>query len=97
MLTSAQRAKLRGIAQNLDPIFNVGKNGITPNLTRDLSLALDLHELIKIGVLKNANASAKDVMAKLCPILGAEPVQAIGSRFVIYRRSEKEGIEHIEL
>lgn len=96
MLTSSERARLRGMAQNLDPIFHVGKNGMNENFVRDISTALDSHELIKVAVLKNADVSAKDAMAELCSLTGAEPVGAIGSKFVIYRFSQKEGVEHIK-
>ncbi len=95
MLTSSQRARLRGIAQNLTPIFHVGKNGMNENFVRDVCTALDVHELIKIAVLKNADVSAKDAMEELCSLTGAEPVGAIGSKFVVYRYSQKEGVEHI--
>ncbi len=95
MLTSSERARLRGMAQNLDPIFHVGKNGMNDNFVRDVSAALDSHELIKIAVLKNADLPAKDAMQQLCSLTGAEPVGAIGGKFVIYRFSHKEGVEHI--
>ena len=96
MLTSSQRARLRAIAQNLTPIFHVGKNGMNENFVRDVSTALDVHELIKIAVLKNSDLSAKDAMAELCSLTDAEPVGAIGGKFVIYRYSQKEGVEHLQ-
>ena len=89
MLTSAQRAKLKSIAQNLDPIFHVGKNGVGDNQVNDIIDALESHELIKISVLKNAETPTKLVRT------GAEPVTAIGNKIVIYKRSEKDGVEHI--
>lgn len=95
MLTSAQRAKLKSIAQNLDPIFHVGKNGVGDNQVNDIIDALESHELIKISVLKNAETPTKLVLDEVCERTGAEPVQAIGNKIVIYKRSEKDGVEHI--
>ena len=83
------------MAQNLTPIFHVGKNGMNENFVLDVSTALDVHELIKIAVLKNSDLSAKEAMVELCSLTGAEPVGAIGNKFVIYRYSQKEGVEHI--
>ena len=97
MITSGQRAKLRSMAQTLNPIFHVGKNGINDNFIKDIDTALELHELIKIAVLRNSDLDAKTSMALLCDALKAEPVTAIGSKFVIYRRSSRDNVEHIEL
>ena len=96
MLNSGQRAKLRSLAQSLNPIFHVGKNGINANFVKDIDTAPEIHELIKIAVLKNSDQNAKDCMAQLCEQTGAEPVTAIGSKFVIYRRSTRSDVEHIE-
>lgn len=95
MLTSAQRAKLKSIAQNLDPIFHVGKNGVGDNQVNDIIDALESHELIKISVLKNAETPTKLVLDEVCERTGAEPVQAIGNKIVIYKRSTKEDFEHL--
>lgn len=95
MLTSQQRAKLRSMATLIDPIFQIGKNGIGDNQVADILTALDMRELIKITVLRNADASAKDMLLKVCERTGAEPVTAIGNKIVIYKRSTRDGIEHI--
>ena len=92
MITSGQRAKLRSMAQNLKPIFHVGKNGINDNFIKDIDTALELHELIKIAVLRNSDLDAKTSMALLSAALKAEPVTAIGNKFVIYRRSSRDNI-----
>jgi len=97
MINSGQRAKLRSMAQTLNPIFHVGKNGINDNFVKDVQTALDIHELIKISVLRNSDLNAKESMAMLCDATGAEPVTAIGSKFVIYRRSTRDDVEHIEI
>lgn len=96
MISSGQRAKLRSMAQTLNPIFHVGKNGINDNFIKDVNTALELHELIKISVLRNSDLNAKESMTLLCEATSAEPVTAIGSKFVIYRRSTRDDVEHIE-
>ncbi len=97
MLTSAQRAKLRSMAQNINPIFQIGKNGVGENQINDICTALELHELIKISVLRNADASAKDMLEVVCEYTGAEPVTAIGNKIVIYKYSSRNDVEHIIL
>ena len=82
MLTSTQRAHLRSMAQNITPIFQIGKNGIGDNQIIDISTALDLHELIKISVLRNAETDAKTVLNAICALTGAEPVTAIGNKLL---------------
>lgn len=97
MLTSSQRAKLRSMAQSINPIFQIGKNGIGTQQIVDISLALDLHELIKISVLRNADTEAKTVLNAICALTGAEPVTAIGNKVVIFRRSPRDDVDHIEI
>lgn len=97
MITSAQRAKLRSMAQTINPIFQIGKNGVGDNQVKDICLALELHELVKISVLRNAEANAKDVLDEVCQKTGAEPVTAIGNKIVIYKRSTRDDVEHIDL
>lgn len=97
MINSTQRAKLRSLAQKINPIFQIGKNGIGDNQVKDICLALELHELIKISVLRNADQSAKDTLDELCKKTGAEPVTAIGNKIVLYKRSTRDDVEHIEI
>ncbi len=97
MINSGQRAKLRSMAQNLNPIFHIGKNGINENFISDIDTALEAHELIKISVLRNSDMSAKESMEILSQATAAEPVTAIGSKFVIYRRSTRDNVEHIQI
>lgn len=97
MITSGQRAKLRSMAQTINPIFQIGKNGVGDNQVNDICLALELHELVKISVLRNAEANAKDVLDEVCKKTGAEPVTAIGNKIVIYKRSTRDDVEHIDL
>jgi len=97
MITSGQRAKLRSMAQQLTPIFQIGKNGLTENLVNDLVDALEKHELIKISVLKNAEVDTKVMLNAVCEATCAEPVTAIGNKIVIYRFSSRDDINHIDL
>ena len=95
-ISSKQRAQLRGMAMELDTIIQVGKGGMGDNLVADISAALDAHELVKVTVLKTAGVSASEVLAELAERLGAEQVCATGNKVVLYRRSEKDGVRHIE-
>lgn len=96
MITSKQRKKLSAIGQKIDPIFQIGKNGLSDAQVNELSNALEAREIIKISVLKNSPVTAKELINDLCAQLQAEPVSCVGSKMVIYRRSTKE-IKHIEL
>ncbi len=89
MLTSKQRAELRAQAASLDTILIVGKNGVTDNLIMEADLALKARELIKGRVLETSLMSPQEAMAEICAATGAEQVQTVGSKFVIYRRNEK--------
>ena len=87
MINSRQRAQLRGLANGIDTILYVGKDGITDNVVRQCSDALEARELIKGKVLDNALMSAREVCGELCEACRAEPVQVIGSKFILYRES----------
>jgi putative RNA-binding protein, YhbY family len=88
MITSKQRAYLRGLANSLDPIFQLGKGGINENFIRQIDEALEKRELIKVHILETALLETKITCSKIAEQVGAEPVQAIGSKFVLYRESE---------
>ena len=96
-MTSKQRSKLISLAMNISTTVQIGKNGLTDSVIEQISTSLEDHELVKIGVLKTADVTAKGVIGEVAEALGAEPVQAIGNKIVLYRRSSKEGIEHIKL
>ncbi len=87
-LTSKQRAYLRGIGHVQSAIFQVGKGGINDNFIKQIDEALEARELIKITVLETALTSARAVSEELCAATGAEPVQCIGNKLIIYRESE---------
>lgn len=89
MLTSKQRARLRAMANSLDPIFQIGKDGVTDNLIQGVNEALEKRELVKVSILENSPALAKESYELIAERTGAEQVQCIGRRFVLYRESEK--------
>ncbi len=88
MLTSKERAYLRGIAQTYDTIFQIGKGGISDNMCEQISNALEARELIKLRVLDNSEYSAREASTIIAEAVGAEVVQVIGTKFVLYRESE---------
>ncbi len=94
MITSKQRAKLRGMAQTLEPILYIGKDGIADNLIKQADDALEARELIKGSVQQNSAYTAREACDELAERLKAEGVSAIGRKFVLYRESvEKKKIE----
>lgn len=97
MITSKERAYLRKLANTLDPIFQIGKGGITEELLKQLSLALEARELIKVHILETALLDAKECINEIAEVLGAEPVQAIGSKIVLYKQARKKENRKIEL
>lgn len=88
-MTSKQRAKLRSMANTMDPILFVGKDGVTDGTVKEAYDALEARELIKCVVQQNCELTAREALDELCNRLGAEPVQCIGRRFVMYRESRK--------
>ncbi|HIY27508.1 MAG TPA: YhbY family RNA-binding protein [Firmicutes bacterium] len=90
MLTSKQRAYLRSLANPLDTILMVGKSGMSPELVKQADDALTARELIKGRALETAPFSPRDAAEELARETGAEVVQVIGTRFVLYRRHPKE-------
>ena len=89
MITSKQRAYLRGLSNNYDTIFQVGKGGITENMTEQIGNALEARELIKLRVLDNSEYGAREAAVIIAEKVGADVVSVVGSRFVLYRESEK--------
>ncbi|MBR6736983.1 MAG: ribosome assembly RNA-binding protein YhbY [Clostridia bacterium] len=96
MFTSKQRAKLRSLAQTIEPIGQVGKGGVSENMIKSLSNALDSRELIKLTLLQNSEGDVSDVANELAESLNAEVVCTIGRKIVLYRYSNKKGVEHIK-
>ncbi|MBR5381307.1 MAG: YhbY family RNA-binding protein [Oscillospiraceae bacterium] len=87
MLTSKQRAQLKGLASTLDTIVHVGKGGVSEAVVRQTDEALTARELVKGRVLENSMLTAKETVQMLAEACSAEPVQAIGSKFVLYREN----------
>ena len=87
MLTSKQRAQLRGLAATEDTI---GKGGITDNIVTQMNDALKARELVKGRVLENSLLTAREACDRLAATCRAEPVQVIGSKFVLYKRNEQK-------
>ena len=89
MLTSKQRAYLRGLASVEPAIMQVGKGGIGENLIKTVSDALEARELIKLTVLENSGEAAREVAETLAEATEAEVVGVIGKKVILYRESEK--------
>lgn len=96
-ITSAQRAKLRGMAMKLQPTAQLGKNGITDAFLDIIEDQLDSRELVKITVLRTVDVQPRQVVDELADILNAAPVQAVGFKIVLYRPSKREGVKHISI
>ena len=90
MITSKQRAQLRGMASGLNAELQIGKGGITENVVRQASEALAARELIKGRVLDNSMLTAREACNALCEACGADGVQVIGSKFVLFKQDEKD-------
>lgn len=89
-LTSKQRAQLRGLANNIDTIIHIGKDGIGENLLAQADDALEARELIKGRVLENAGMTARQAAEELSVAVRAEVVQVIGTKFILYRPSHNK-------
>ena len=96
-ITSKQRAKLKSIAANLSPVTQIGKGGITDNLLKTLSDALDAHEVIKVTVLDNAEDTPRNIAENVAELLEAVCVTVIGRKAIFYRYSRRDKFAHIEL
>ena len=102
MLNSKQRALLRGIASNYETIFQIGKGGISETMISQVDDALRKRELIKLRVLDNSMYTAREAAEEPTEYYtmkssGADVVQVIGSRFVIFKRNPKEPVIEIKL
>ena len=95
-MNSKQRANLRSLASNIDATTIVGKDGLTENILAQIDRELHARELVKVTILESAELSAKEYLQIASESLKAEQVCSIGRKFVLYRRSNKQGIKHIE-
>ena len=96
-LTSKQRAQLRGIANGIDTIVHIGKDGITENLVKQADSALEAREIIKCRVQENSLLTAREACEELGRLTRSEPVQVIGTRFVLYRQQHDKKKRKIQL
>lgn len=97
-LTSKQRAQLRGLANSIDTILHIGKDGIGDNLIKQADDALEARELIKGKVLENSMLSAREGAEELAKATRSQVVQVIGTKFVLYRETHsKEKDKRIKL
>lgn len=88
-LTSKQRAYLKSLAQKTEAIFQIGKNGLTPEVTEAVALALEARELVKISVLQNCLEDPKDMSLMLAERTKSIVVQVIGKKIVLYKPAKK--------
>lgn len=90
MLNSKQRAALRSMAAQIQPIMQIGKGGVSENLSKTVSDALEARELIKLTVLENCDYTVRDIAEELADSVGADVVAVIGRKIVLYRESENK-------
>ncbi len=84
--TSKQRAYLKSLASDMDPVFQIGKSTVTPEVIEAISECFNTHELIKIAVLKNCTEDVNEVANTVAQRTRSDLVQVIGRRFVLYKQ-----------
>ena len=94
-MTTKQRAYLKSLAMTMEPIFQIGKNSMTPELTKAISEALEARELIKISVLKNCADDPKELAFLLAERTRSQVVQVIGKKIVLYKEGKDKNIRGI--
>lgn len=87
-MTSKQRAYLKGLAMNLEPVLQIGKSGLTPEMTEAVIEAFNTRELLKINVLKNCSEDSRQMAEILAERTGSQLVQIIGKKIVLYKESK---------
>lgn len=97
MITTRQRAFLRGLGNALEPVHQIGKDGLTENCVDAINLLLEARELVKIKVLKNNDDGVREVADKVANMLNADVVQVIGNIFILYKKSTRKDFKHIVL
>ena len=90
MLKSSQRAKLRAMANGIDPVVIIGKDGLGANFVQAVDEALEARELIKVKLLETAPVTVREAADFAAQSTGSDVVQVIGTRFVLYRKRKKE-------
>ncbi len=96
-MTSKQRSYLKGLAMNIDPIFQIGKSSLTPEVTQAVDEALEARELIKIAILKNCVDDGNSIAEVLAERTHAQLVQVIGRKVILYRPAKDMAKRKIQL
>lgn len=91
-MTSKQRAYLKGIAMNMEPIINVGKSSVSPELVKSVEEAINKRELIKLGVLKNCVDDPREIAETIAERTHSEVVQVIGKKIILYKKNKDKPI-----
>lgn len=89
MLNSRQRAQLKGLANGIDPIFQIGKAGIGEQLFKQVNEALEARELVKITVLETSPTKAREAAGIVAEATDSDVVQVIGFKFILYKQSKE--------
>lgn len=97
MITTKQRATLRALANTIDPLMQIGKEGLTENSYQEIHNLFESRELFKIKVLKNCDYTVRELAGEIQGKTGCEIVQCIGSKIVLYKKSTRKGFKHIEI
>ncbi len=97
MITGKQRAYLRKIGHDMQPIFQIGKEGLSDTVIVAIDEALEKREIIKIAILETAMLDTRETCDEIAKRLLAESVQSIGNKFILYRKSSNEKNRKIEL
>lgn len=87
-MTSKQRAYLKGLAMNIEPVFQIGKSGLTPEVTEAVSEAFNTRELLKLAVLKNCLEDPNEIARMIGERTHSQVVQVIGKKIVLYRENK---------
>lgn len=98
-MTSKERSHLKGLAMNINPVFQIGKSSVTPEITTAIDEALEARELIKLHVLKNCFDDPRAIAEMLAERTHSEVVQVIGKKIVLYRKSKdkkQRGSDRVE-
>ncbi len=97
MITGKQRAYLRKLAHGIESAFQIGKDGVTDTFLKGLDEALTKREIIKVHILETATLDTRETCDGVARRLHAEPVQAIGNKFILYREASEEKNRKVEL
>ena len=91
-ITSKQRAYLKGLAMNIDALFQIGKSNLTPEITNAINEVFNTHELIKISVLKNCADDPREIGEMIAERTGSTVVKVIGKKIILYKPFKKDPV-----